>query len=308
MVQTELQGVHAMYSGLLRYEKSITEQAIETCKQLRAELNAAQDANTIADAKRTEMTAELSRVKSENEELKKQLINFITLAQHEVEALRKKHEQDLNQARERLREDGNLTLTLMIKLQNENVALMDQLRRMNAENDARASVPAEPPPAATEMPNETASFLPPDPLERGSPAPSLSEMDTFLIENQDPNDDGEDVLDLLYPSSSEENLNLPVPDHDANAFSEPTVSPQLTLLSESTPRMGPPLPPLPPPPPPSSSPPTPRQTQKWEQSLSPFSYYRTQPEASTSRLPTDGVLRPFKRHRTSSDGDSPRRS
>jgi hypothetical protein len=156
MVQTELQGVHAMYSGLLLYEKGITEQAIDTCKQLRAELNAALDEKAMVEAKRMESTAELSRVKSENEELKKQLINFITIAQHELDTLKKQHQQDLIQARERLRDDRNLTLTLMIKLQSENAALMDQLRRMSAENEAfrsRISVLSEPPPIAMEMPN-----------------------------------------------------------------------------------------------------------------------------------------------------------
>ena len=156
MVQTELQGVHAMYSGLLKYEKNITEQAIETCKLLRSELNAAQDGKAMAEAKKKESMAELSRVQSENEELRKQLINFVNLTRQEIDALNRKHQQDLIQARDRLRVDRNLTLTLMIKLQSENAALMDQLRRMSAQSDAsglRTSVPAESPLTATEMPN-----------------------------------------------------------------------------------------------------------------------------------------------------------
>ena len=79
-MQTAMQTVHAKYSGLLQYEKNITEQAIETCKQLNAQVNAAQDA-------RAKVEAELAGVKSENEQLKEQIVTITDKAQVEVDTL-----------------------------------------------------------------------------------------------------------------------------------------------------------------------------------------------------------------------------
>ena len=154
-VQTDLQTVHAMYSGLLQYEKNITEQAIGTCKQLKAQANAAQDAKAKveaelmrvkseneqlkaqgnaawdakarAEAERNDAWAELARVKSDNEQLKAQVIAVTHKARVKVDAL-KQQRQELLLERGRLREGRNLSLTLMLKLQHENAALTEQLR------------------------------------------------------------------------------------------------------------------------------------------------------------------------------------
>jgi hypothetical protein len=85
-MQTDLQTVHAKYAGLLQYEKNITEEAIETCKQLKAQVDAAQDAKAMAEA-------ELAGVKSENEQLKEQVITITDKARVEVDELKKEREE-----------------------------------------------------------------------------------------------------------------------------------------------------------------------------------------------------------------------
>ena len=139
-MQTDLQTVHAMYSGLLQYEKNITEQAIGTCKQLKAQVNAAQDARAKVEAERNDALAELARVKSENEQLKEQVITITDKARVEVNALKQQREELLLE-RARLREGRNLSLTLMLKLQHENAALTEQLRRVSAEGEQPSASP-----------------------------------------------------------------------------------------------------------------------------------------------------------------------
>jgi len=136
-VETEMQKMHSIYSDLLKYEKNITEQAIETCKQLKTEADAVRAEKAKVEAERDEALGEAARLRNENLTLKQNMASMSTTMNAEIDAMRKYMDRLLEE-RKRFSQEWILARSLRVKLYRENTQLMEELRRRSSLEDAGA--------------------------------------------------------------------------------------------------------------------------------------------------------------------------